>query len=274
MPRALGTRILTALALLVPVLLALYLLPPLWFALLAGLIVLLAGWEWGTLVVGGNTAARVAFLIAIAALGALAALRPDASRALLAAASACWAWAALEVLLFPRLAGRAGATPPRLRWTLLGVLVLAGAWLGIVELREVHPHLLLVVCLVVWGADVLAYFAGHAFGRHKLAPQVSPGKTWEGAIGGVLGGAAVAWGFAVWAFGNDLPAVIVPLLLALAALSIFGDLFESVLKRTAGAKDSGALLPGHGGLLDRVDALICVLPVAALTLVGLSLRAA
>jgi phosphatidate cytidylyltransferase len=129
---------------------------------------------------------------------------------------------------------------------------------------------------IVWVADIGAYFAGKAFGKHKLAPKISPGKSWEGAIGGciavlVLGSLSVIYGgplfantFAVrveHAFGW---AALLPILVLLVAFSIAGDLFESQLKRRAGMKDSSNLLPGHGGVLDRIDALIPVLPLAAL----------
>jgi len=144
------------------------------------------------------------------------------------------------------------------------------AWAASVLLYQVHGVWLLVSLMaLVWSADIAAYFVGRAWGRHKLAPQVSPGKTWEGAVGGVL--AAVAWTLASvqWegSFGALLAArygLVVAALLAalLAALSIVGDLYESLLKRRAGVKDSSGLLPGHGGVLDRIDALLPVAPAA------------
>jgi phosphatidate cytidylyltransferase len=151
-----------------------------------------------------------------------------------------------------------------------------GCFAAIVDLFSYSPLYLLSVMAIVWVADIGAYFAGKAFGKHKLAPKISPGKSWEGAIGGciavlVLGALSVVYGgpqfantFAVrveHAFG--WPALLVILVL-LVAFSIAGDLFESQLKRRAGMKDSSNLLPGHGGVLDRIDALIPVLPLAAL----------
>lgn len=141
-----------------------------------------------------------------------------------------------------------------------GVAVLVPAGLAMLVLR---PAEVLVVLALVWIADTGAYFVGRAWGRRKLAPSISPGKTWEGAIGGLLGAAAYAiiCGILIqelaWA-----PFLAIAVLLAM--LSIAGDLFESAVKRQAGVKDSGSLLPGHGGLLDRIDSATATLPVAAL----------
>ena len=150
------------------------------------------------------------------------------------------------------------------------MLVLTGAWLGLVSLRaqpDTGAWLIIWLFVVVWSADIGAYFVGRAYGRRKLALAVSPGKTWEGAVGGLVCTVLLATGLV-----GVVPALrMVPfsltawalLAFALGAISIVGDLFESVLKRETGAKDSGALLPGHGGLLDRIDALLAVLPVFA-----------
>jgi len=163
--------------------------------------------------------------------------------------------------------------------TLLSVVygcAVVGCFAAIVDLFSYSPLYLLSVMAIVWVADIGAYFAGKAFGKHKLAPKISPGKSWEGAIGGciavlVLGSLSVVYGgplfantFAVrveHAFGW---LALLAILVLLVAFSIAGDLFESQLKRRAGMKDSSNLLPGHGGVLDRIDALIPVLPLAAL----------
>ncbi|AMP00940.1 cytidylyltransferase family protein [Collimonas arenae] len=149
-----------------------------------------------------------------------------------------------------------------------------GCFLAIVVLFHHSPMYLLSVLVIVWAADIGAYFAGKAFGRHKLAPSISPGKSWEGAIGGWLLVLLMLAGFSVtpaltdtfpvrllatWGWPGALAVMTV-----LVAASVVGDLFESMLKRRAGVKDSSNLLPGHGGVLDRVDALIPVLPLAAL----------
>lgn len=160
-----------------------------------------------------------------------------------------------------------------------GLLVLWVAWLAVVKARMIGINFLLSILVLVWVADIFAYFAGRAFGlrftRNKLAPAISPGKSWEGVWGGMAGVVvlALAW---VWADAAAQPAVVSLytrlaergwwLLLIgvvfLAAMSVVGDLVESLIKRSAGAKDSSALLPGHGGVLDRVDALLPTLPIA------------
>lgn len=149
-------------------------------------------------------------------------------------------------------------------------------WLGLYELRRIDPTLLLSAMAVIWAADVGAYFVGRAFGRRKLAPRVSPGKSWEGAFGGlavvlVLAFAVLAWVpdsgamaalFPHWLADRAGIGVTVFVLVAMVALSIIGDLYESLLKRARGVKDSGRLFPGHGGMLDRIDALVPTMPLA------------
>jgi phosphatidate cytidylyltransferase len=166
--------------------------------------------------------------------------------------------------------------PPPVVCAAAGWLVLWPMWLALVLLREVSPWLLLALAAMVWVADICAYFAGRTFGRHKLAPRISPGKTWEGVAGALAGvvvyGIALAlvsgvreWSLGpVFAHGAGIPAVIAMVVLTL--FSIVGDLFESWMKRGAGLKDSSTLLPGHGGVLDRIDALTSSLPIAALAL--------
>ena len=200
-------------------------------------------------------------------------LRPDMQGQWLIVASVCWAWAIIEVLIYPRQLP-AGSIPeaagarPNLRWILFGLVVLPAAWAAMVLLKARDPDLLVLVCFLVWGADAGAYFVGKAMGQRKLAPKVSPGKTWEGAIGGALVGVLAALGFGWWRIASVQEALFTwcCLLVGLVVVSVFGDLFESILKRSAGAKDSGRLLPGHGGILDRIDALIAVLPAMALAL--------
>jgi phosphatidate cytidylyltransferase len=157
-----------------------------------------------------------------------------------------------------------------------GWLVVWPTWFAFVVLREWSPWLLLAVAALVWVADVAAYFAGRRFGRHKLAPAVSPGKTWEGVAGALVGvavyGVALSWIARTQStplstvFESALGVPVIAAMLGLAALSVVGDLLESWMKRGAGMKDSSALLPGHGGILDRIDALTSTLPVAALAL--------
>jgi phosphatidate cytidylyltransferase len=166
--------------------------------------------------------------------------------------------------------------PPPLACAAAGWLVLWPTWLAFVVLRDASPWILLAMAALVWVADIAAYFAGKKFGKHKLAPAISPGKTWEGVAGAMVG--VVVYGLILCGFAHAyaipitpifMPALGIPAIaamVALTALSVVGDLFESWMKRGAGLKDSSSLLPGHGGILDRIDALTSTLPVAALAL--------
>jgi len=152
---------------------------------------------------------------------------------------------------------------------LTGWAVLIPTGLAMLDLRVISPWILLFVMGLVWVADISAYFAGRRFGKNKLAPSISPGKTWEGVAGALLG--VSAYVVLVWSFGPEsFHREVLPVLLLASwwwvGLAVIGDLFESAIKRQAGVKDSGALLPGHGGLLDRIDALTSTLPLAALVI--------
>ncbi|MGE4125701.1 MAG: phosphatidate cytidylyltransferase [Pusillimonas sp.] len=168
--------------------------------------------------------------------------------------------------------GRADLPCASAAFSLVGVVALAATWLALILLLSHRgPWFLVSLLALIWVADIAAYFSGKAFGRHKLAPRVSPGKTWEGAVGGVVGATLWVMISAQWpgSFGSVLLAqwswpVAVLLAAGLGAISIVGDLFESLLKRRAGRKDSSGLLPGHGGVYDRVDALLPVAPLAYL----------
>lgn len=153
-----------------------------------------------------------------------------------------------------------------------GVLVIGSASLAAVALRDAGSWLLLCVMGVVWLSDSMAYFVGSAIGRHKLAPRISPGKTWEGAAGALVSVViyALAWGYLSsgilperYTAGPAAWLALTGVMSLLAVMGIYGDLFESFLKRASGVKDSGSILPGHGGALDRIDALLPVLPLAA-----------
>ena len=149
---------------------------------------------------------------------------------------------------------------PRLAGWICGALVLIPAYLAIISLYSLQPELLLFVLVIVWAADIGAYFAGKRFGRVKLAPNISPGKTWEGVLGGLAFVTILTLLRARW-LAIDI-AVLLPFCLAVASISIIGDLTVSMFKRNAGVKDSGRLFPGHGGVLDRVDGLLFALPGA------------
>jgi phosphatidate cytidylyltransferase len=273
------TRVVTALAILPVVLGMLFLAPPAWWALFMLVIALLACWEWSRMC-GLTPAGQGLYLAASGAIGAflwLLYLRlvPGnfAAMALTCFIIATVFWiAGAPVWLAQRL------RPSPSSCAAAGWIVAWPAFLAFVVLRDTSPWLLLAVAALVWVADIAAYFAGKRFGRHKLAPAVSPGKTWEGVAGALAGvvayGAVLAWIAnahatpltAIFDEGAALPAILA--MLALTAVSVVGDLFESWMKRGAGLKDSSRLLPGHGGILDRIDALTSTLPVAALALYG------
>ena len=255
-------RILTAVPLAAAFLAALFYLPFLAFAGLIAVLLLLAGWEWGRLA-GLRAGPRIAFLSVLALLlGALLPQRGQLESWVFPLSLGLWAFLSLLVLTFPRSAPVLRGTGLRLG---LAVLVLAPAYLAVLDLYSAGPAYLLWALGVVWAADIGAYFAGRRFGKRKLAPAVSPGKSWEGAFGGIACALLVSLAFAD-VLSVPLGASLLLFTVLMAVLSIFGDLFESVLKRTAGVKDSGGLLPGHGGVLDRLDALLPALPLAALGL--------
>ena len=270
----LKTRVLTAIVILPVVLGLLFAGSDRAWTIFALVIALLAGWEWSRLC-GFSAAATLAYQgIGVATGLALAALwQFDPARfsavALAGYVVATGFWI-VAVPLWLRLKLRPSP------WVLgfAGLAVIWPLWAALVELRAASPWVLLAITSIVWIADIAAYFAGRRFGRRKLAPAISPGKTWEGVAGALV--AVLAYGILLDGlaysrvtvlspfFGAAGGAVAVLAMLALAVLSVLGDLFESWMKRGAGRKDSSSLLPGHGGVLDRVDALTSSLPVAAL----------
>ena len=152
---------------------------------------------------------------------------------------------------------------------LLGLLLMASIWLGLICAKGADPWLLLCLLATIWIADSAAYFAGKNFGKHKLASSISPGKTWEGALGALI--AVTIFGVVLY-IGFDVKTLaIFPALWIIASLGVIGDLFESMLKRQANIKDSGNLLPGHGGILDRIDGIIPSLPIAILMIYAYNL---
>ena len=269
-------RVVTAIVLLCVLLPALFA-DAVWpFALVTLAMVAAAGWEWGRLNglrdAGGLVLAAIVLVLCIGAVEIGLFVTPPV--ALWWVAMLLWvlggAWAIRQ--------GSAGwSRHPALVRQAIGVLGLVLAWLALAGARAVGINFLLSVLCLVWMADIAAYFGGRRFGRRKLAPAISPGKSWEGVYSGMAGVLLLA---IVWAgvidrsLGVDSASLYTLLytrlgvagaalaLVFLAAMSVVGDLVESLVKRSAGAKDSSRLLPGHGGVLDRIDALLSVVPLA------------
>ncbi|MBI3150052.1 MAG: CDP-archaeol synthase [Betaproteobacteria bacterium] len=267
-------RVVTALILAVLVLSVLFLLPAWGWGLLALVLLLLAGHEWARL--GAWSAGLAgAFVLLLGGLALMLLFGPmapgsagfaEVTRYLALAASLFW------IFVAPLWLRQGWRTPAPIPFFLLGVVLLLATWCALVILQRRSPWLVVAAIALVAAADIAAYFTGRALGRRKLAPAISPGKTWEGVGGAVVG--VLVYAAALLPFAADLrPGV--PLdfagifawlifALLLTVLAITGDLFESWLKRVRGVKDSGRILPGHGGVLDRIDALLPTMPATAL----------
>lgn len=267
-------RIITAVLLLAVLLPALFYRSIEPFALLSLVLIVAAGWEWArlngckpsmALVLGGGLGLALAIFWVMGGLAL-------SWRPLWLAVGCLWVVLAL-VMLWRGVLGWSGWPAGWRLW--MGLFLIACAWLALVQARLMGLGFLLSVLMLVWMADIAAYFGGKTWGRRKLAPTISPGKSWEGALSGLVGVFVLAavW---LWVDAQGLgdhsslyarlwtkgPTLAVLSLLFLVAMSVVGDLVESLVKRSAGVKDSSQLLPGHGGVLDRVDALLPVLPLA------------
>ena len=265
-----GVRMLTAIVVAPPVLAAVFLLSQQLFAVMMGIIILLGAWEWSRLAGLDHHRYRTLFVSLVAASLFATYLLPESVHIVLLVLGVAWWGVALGLVLgFPL--SMTGWNGPY-RKLLSGWFVLVPAWTAMIALKrhEQADFLLLVFLLLIWGADVGAYFAGRAFGRRKLAPQVSPGKSWEGVFGGLLLGMLIVVTMGLYEGFTGVQVWLVLLLSCLVtiAASVLGDLFESVLKRRGGHKDSGTLLPGHGGIMDRIDSLTAAGPVFALCVLG------
>ena len=263
-------RVVTAVVLLLVFLLALFLLPTGWFAVPVGAVVATGAYEWAAL---AKTSNRVGYAYAFACAAVFA--------------TVVWGWQVIDpahpglvfvfalaslfwILAVPAWLLSGAQLRSKSLALVVGTIVVVPAGLSMVSLHFVGPAALLMLLAFIWIADSAAYFAGRAFGKHKLAPAISPGKTWEGVAGAVAGTmiyamicaeASPSLGAAVR--GASWPAYL-GIALLLCAVSVVGDLFESLIKRQAKVKDSGTLLPGHGGVLDRIDSITSTLPVALL----------
>ncbi len=269
----LKTRIVTAIILLALFLLALFFLPPLGWAALVIVMVMQGTAEWARLSLLSGKAASVYWWLTLALMLLIVGLnmqypgQTGVLHLLIYGVSAL-----LWIFVVPAWLISGWQMRQPLLMALTGWAVLIPTGLAMMDLRAQNPSLLLALMGLVWVADIAAYFAGRRFGKNKLAPSISPGKTWEGVIGALLGVSVyvllLAW--LAWISGLFTLRQMLPSLLLASwwwvGLAVIGDLFESAIKRQAGVKDSGALLPGHGGLLDRIDALTSTLPLAALVI--------
>jgi len=274
----LKSRLITALILIPIVIAALFLLPPPGFAIVTLAVCMLAAWEWGQFAGLASRSQRVWLAVLCGLLLAVMMFTLPAyhhSVHLTQIAGSLWAalvwWIAALLLVLTYPGSAALWRRSRVLRLLFGVLTIVPFFWGMVALRQYHyetDHFsgawwLLYVMLLVWGADSGAYMFGRLFGKHKLAPKVSPGKTWEGFFGGLVTSAVIAWLFGLWAPLSISPGVLLTCSLVAALASVLGDLTESMFKREAGIKDSGQLIPGHGGILDRIDSLTAAVPVFA-----------
>jgi phosphatidate cytidylyltransferase len=256
-------RVITSLIALVVIGLVLFAVPPDYAELIIGLLLVAGAWEWsGFLSLPGSAWRGLYTALVSACLAAVHYALPEISGTVLSVASVWWFVAFLWTFFYPT------RIPLPVRW-ICGFLVIVPLYAALVLLFRLGVDYLLFTLFIVWAADAGAYFAGTTFGRVKLAPAISPGKTWEGVIGGLVLVAALAIGVSIW---RDLTiGVFLPFVLAVAALSVVGDLTVSMFKRTAGMKDSGSLFPGHGGVLDRIDSVAAAAPMFALGLGWLGL---
>ena len=236
------------------------------------LFVLIGGWEWAGLIGMPSTLSRTVyatFIFVALWLMQLFAARVEDGVFIVLLVTALW-WMIGAVMVF-RYRGATGvSSSDRILGVVIGVLVLVPAWTSLIYLHgssKQGPALVLFLLVLIWGADSGAYFVGRKWGRRKLAPHVSPGKSIEGVVGGVATSVVIAV-FAMLLFRMPLASAVwfIPLCLVVVLFSVVGDLFESLFKRRAGLKDSGQLLPGHGGVLDRIDSMTTAAPIFTLGL--------
>lgn len=255
-------RLLTAFALIPLFIAALFFLPNSLWMILMLLISAIGAWEWAGMIKLSRVSS-VIFVVLLVTLGLVLGFSeqlkltqlPEKSL-LYGLVTAVFFW----IVIAPIWLTTRYPLKNKLFLIIVGVVIVMPTWLAFVKLREISAWLLLALMLAVWIADSAAYFAGKRFGKHKLAPQISPGKTWEGVAGALL--AVTIYGLML-CITLDKSYWYVLGLWAITVLSIMGDLLESLIKRQAGLKDSGNLLPGHGGVLDRIDGLTSTLPLVA-----------
>ncbi|MGR6874546.1 CDP-archaeol synthase [Pseudomonas sp. HK3] len=266
-------RILTGLVLAPVMIGGIFYLPLEQFKLFIAAIVTLGAWEWANLSGLKMQVGRIAYAGLVAGLVCAVEFSSLVQEVeLLYVALGWWITAFVFVALHPKFKNIWGSSVARL---VMGLFILLPMWVGFVQIKSYpfNDYLIMYVMFVVWGADVGAYFAGRTFGKHKLASSVSPGKTWEGVYGGLvvttlmaLGGGYLLESEAGLSLDAKQWALLISLTLLITCMSVVGDLIESMVKRHRGIKDSSNLLPGHGGVMDRIDSMTAALPLFALAL--------
>ena len=266
----LKSRVITALIIAPLTLGAVFFMPGPWFAVFMGLIVLMGAWEWTCMMRLMHTSQRMAYVLSVLlALVVTGKYLLPYQTVIFSVAAVWWLFATALVIRYPR-ATRSWRN--RFSKGLVGMLVLVPTWLAMVQVHQMESGswLIMYLFLLVWGADTGAYFAGKRYGKRKLMPRVSPAKSWAGVGGAVVTVLLVSF-FAKPYFDFASHTALGIYLLALLVLfaSVVGDLLESMFKRHCGIKDSGNILPGHGGIMDRIDSLTAAAPVFALCLISL-----
>ncbi len=257
-------RIITALILAPIAIGCVFFLPLLQFSAFLMIVLSLAAWEWANLA-GYDGAHRIIYAVmSLMFYGAATLVDP---MFILVPGLLWWFFAFFLVVNYPSLSHIWSSKVAR---SIIGIFMLVPGYVGLVELKQAadSEFLILLLFFLIWGADIGAYFSGRAFGKKKLAPQVSPGKSWAGVYGGAIFATALAIAMCLWLGKPDFMSakgvVFVFACVAIVMVSVLGDLVESMFKRHRGIKDSSALLPGHGGILDRIDSLLSAAPTFAL----------
>ena len=250
------TRLLTTLIILPAFIASLIFLPPLYWYLLAYFAVLCAAWEWADIAHFNKPQALCYLMVFSAFILPIPFFLPSWGGLLnlIAITLSAVFW----IVFVPIWLKMQFKIRNKLWLGLIGLLAIMPVWFALVTLHEVSQLLLLIFLAAVWVADIAAYLVGKRFGKNKLAPNISPGKTWEGVYGALAAGALYACAISWW---QHMTGNFVLMILVVVIFSIIGDLFESLVKRQAGIKDSGDLLPGHGGVLDRIDGVLSALPI-------------
>ncbi len=258
-------RVLTALVMSLILVLAVLKLPTLYFAMFMTVVIALGAWEWAKLSGYKNPATRIVYAALIACLCGFLYRYADVAlkQQIVLLSVVCWLFGFACIIAYQK--GFSSLPRQPFIRAFMGVLVMIPAWLSVIMLHSLQGkglRLILFLFVLIWVADSAAYFAGRRWGKNRLANRVSPGKSWEGAIAAIVASLLVGFGYAIWQEMDAYRILSFSVLsIIIVICSIMGDLFESLVKRTANIKDSGTLLPGHGGIMDRIDSLTAASPI-------------